>query len=115
MKIKKENFVISLAFLSELRFGQSRVFASGIPTVDVSAITQAVFAASTAAASLSDAASTVQHCGQSAEKLYRKPWFRHTLKYDLNLRNLIPQDVQSRLNSILSGTGTLSNLGETVF
>ena len=43
MKIKKENFVISLTFCLSLGFGAVGGFASGIPTVDVSAITQGCF------------------------------------------------------------------------
>ena len=113
MKIKKRKFVISLAFCLSLGLG-SQVFASGIPTVDVSAITQAVLQLQ----QLQQAYQTqLQQYNTAVNQLKNFTGNRGfgTLKYDLNLRNLIPQDVQSRLNSILSGTGTLSNLGKQFF
>ena len=113
MKIKKRKFVISLAFCLSLGLG-SQVFASGIPTVDVSAITQAVLQLQ----QLQQAYQTqLQQYNTAVNQLKNFTGNRGfgTLKYDLNLRNLIPQDVQSRLNSILRGTGTLSNLGKQFF
>ncbi len=93
----------------------SQVFASGIPTVDVSAITQAVLQLQ----QLQQASyqTQLQQYNTAVNQLKNFTGNRGfgTLKYDLNLRNLIPQDVQSRLNSILSGTGTLSNLGKQFF
>lgn len=108
-KIKKLLAVALLSF-SSINFS----VASGIPTVDAGAIAQMVQQLTQMQQMYSQMQS---HYNTAVSTLSNFTGTRGLgmLNYDLNLRSLIPADVQVKLSSILNGASTLSDLGQTIF